>query len=390
MPDDLKPYCGVPLLLMKALYGYTFSGKFLYEEQEEFLISFGMQSTPMPALWRMHLPGGGVLMVLQYSDDFLIASTDPIIKNKFKTALSTRFEIEWKPHADWFLQARIRQDADGNISLDQHRYAKSVVGRYLPTASPTPSPTDLRKFASPLPTNMVWTKANSSKTKTDVVDLETEYGFRFIEAVGSLNFLSNTAYEELFAIRKACKHMHLPGRLHFQALLHLMHHLRCYSPQALTYYRDVTKSPLATMLQEAGHAAVDPSFVWFCDSSFADCDDSRSTGCHVGLLQGGLINFSSFVPNLIAASSCESETNTMTVAVMASRQSVMIYCDLLYGDQERPFTVHMFTNSSSGIAATRNQRVTSMSCHIARRWYCVRQARQAGHIQLLHIDGDKY
>jgi hypothetical protein len=31
-----------------------------------------------------------------------------------------------------------------------------------------------------------------------------------------------------------------------------------------------------------------------------------------------------------------------------------------------------------------------MSRHIARRWYYVRQARQAGHIQLLHIDGDKY
>ena len=120
------------------------------------------------------------------------------------------------------------------------------------------------------------------------------------------------------------------------------------------------------------------------------------TGCHVVLLQGGLINFSSFVPNPIAASSCESETTTMTVAVMASRQSVMIYCDLLYGNQERLFTVPMFTNSSSGIAATHNQRVTSMSrhiarhCHIARHWYYVRQACQAGHIQLLHIDGDKY
>jgi hypothetical protein len=97
----------VPLLLMKALYSYTFSGKFLCEEQEEFLISFGMQLTPMPALWRMHLPGISVLLVLQYSNDFLIASTDAIIKNKFKTALSTRLEIEWKPHADWFLQARI-------------------------------------------------------------------------------------------------------------------------------------------------------------------------------------------------------------------------------------------------------------------------------------------
>jgi len=81
----------------------------------------------------------------------------------------------------------------------------------------------------------------------------------------------------------------------------------------------------------------------------------------------------------------------MTVAAMASRQTAMIYCDLLYGDQDRPFTVPMFTNSSSGMAATRNQRTTtSMSRHIARRWYYIWQARQAGHIQLLHIDGNKY
>jgi len=40
---------------------------------------------------------------------------------------------------------------------------------------------------------------------------------------------------------------------------------------------------------------------------------------------------------------------------MASRQSIVIYCDLLYGNQERPFTLPMFTDSSSCIAATRNQ-----------------------------------
>jgi hypothetical protein len=90
-----------------------------------------------------------------------------------------------------------------------------------------------------------------------------------------------------------------------------------------------------------------------------------ATGCHVGLLQGGLIYFSS-VPNPIAVSSCDSETNTMTVAAMASRQTAMSYCDLVYGDQDRPFTVPMFTDSSSGMAATRNQRTTSMSRHIAR------------------------
>ena len=62
--------------------------------------------SPMPAIWRMSIPGGGILLVLQYSDDFLISSTDVIFKNKFQKALSNRFEIEWKPHADWFLQAQ--------------------------------------------------------------------------------------------------------------------------------------------------------------------------------------------------------------------------------------------------------------------------------------------
>jgi len=263
MPDDLKAYCGVPLLLLKALYGYTFSGKCLYEEQEEFLIDFGMQPSPLPANSRMSIPWGCILLILQYSDNFLISSTDAFFKNNFQKALSNRFEIKWKPRADLFLQARIRQDFNGNISLDQHRYAKSVVGRYVPTASTMPSPTDLRKFASPLPTNMVWTKTNSSKALSNVVSLEAEYGFRFIEAVGSLNFLSNTAYEELFAIRKACKYMHLPGRIHFQALLHLLYHLRCHSPQALTYYRNVSKLSIAKMLQEAGHTTVDPCFFGF-------------------------------------------------------------------------------------------------------------------------------
>ena len=29
--------------------------------------------------------------------------------------------IKWKPHADWFLQARIQQGANGSISLAQHQ-----------------------------------------------------------------------------------------------------------------------------------------------------------------------------------------------------------------------------------------------------------------------------
>jgi len=39
LPNDIQDYCGVPLLQMQALYGYTFNGKLLYEECFETIIA---------------------------------------------------------------------------------------------------------------------------------------------------------------------------------------------------------------------------------------------------------------------------------------------------------------------------------------------------------------
>ena len=67
-------------------------------------------------------------------------------------------------------------------------------------------------------------KDMSSENDEEVRELEREYSFRFIEAVGCFNWLSYTCYEEIFAIRKLCKYTRLPGREHFKAALHLLHH----------------------------------------------------------------------------------------------------------------------------------------------------------------------
>ena len=120
MPADLKDYCGVPLLLLKALYGYTSAASFFTKNKKSSSLTLGCGHLQCRPFGACPSQGGGILLVLQYSDDFLISSTDTIFKSKFQKALSNRFEIEWN--------ARIRQDSDGNISLDQQRYAKSVVG----------------------------------------------------------------------------------------------------------------------------------------------------------------------------------------------------------------------------------------------------------------------
>jgi hypothetical protein len=147
------------------------------------------------------------------------------------------------------------------------------------------------------------------------------------------------------------------------------------------------------MLQEAGHNSVDPCFIWFCDSSFGDCDAAHSTGCPVGLVQGGLINFSSFVPNPIAVSLCEFKGNAMTVAamVLANRHD---FNAILFTVIKT--VLSLFPCSPTVclvwllLATNSKQRNTSMSCHISRQWYHIQQACQAGHIYLVNIDCNKY
>jgi hypothetical protein len=391
LPEDLAEYCGTPCRLLKGLYGYFLSGKLFWQEQADFFIAFGLKAcTSAPALWRKVNADGETLLVLQYSDDLLHASTSRKENALFQDALSKRFDCETKPVADWYLQARINQDANFNISLDQERYSKAISQRYLTSSPLIPSEGDLKKFQGPLPYGFKFLKEDNSKTELEVIDLERDYGFKFRQVIGSLNFLANTAFEELFAIHKSCKHMHLPGAKHFKAVLHLLHHLRCHPPKALMFYSDVTKSPLAYMLKKAGLGKIDPSLVVFSDSSWGDCDELYSTGCFAILYQGGLIDGNSFVPSIVAMSSAEAESNTMCVAAMATASARMICMELRTGNPDTPYTVPMLVDSTAAECINKNDKDTNRTRHIERRMLYTRSERQRGHLSLHHVNGDEY
>jgi hypothetical protein len=390
LPEEFAKYCGVPLELLKALYGYTYSGKRLYEEQEDFLLEQKFIQSPLHGLWYKRLPSDGIMLVLLFADDQMSASTCAKALHDYRTALCTRFEVEWHPVAHWYLQALIQRDAFGNITLDQSRYSKSIIQRYLPNATLNATDADCKKYRNPLPRNFKWTKKDNAKSVEEVQQLESDYGYRFIEVVGSLNFLANTAIRQLFAIRKTCRHMHMAGHNHFIALHHLLHHLRCYPAKPLIFYRDVYTSPLAGLLRDAGHGEVDPTFVYFTDSSFGDCDDARSTGCFLGFFQGGLIDFSSSVPLPVTHSSAEAETNYASITCMASVTTRRAYMAIVFGDEERPFSVPIFTDSQATIDISRNDRGTSRTRHMARRALYVRYCRQTGAIVIYHVKGKQY
>lgn len=267
----------------------------------------------------------------------------------------------------------------------------SIVERYIPNSVVSTIPLEEKNYyLSPLPTDFKWTPEDESATADELQTLEAEFGFRLIEVAGSLNYLAHTAMEELFAIRKLCRFTRSPGRLHFEATLHLLNHIRCHPPQALKWYHDAHASPLAQFLVDSGHPKVDPTFVYYVDSSWQDCWDGRSTGALFGLLQGGIIDGSSFVPSPIALSSAEAETNAMTVCNMSATRSRMIYMELLTGNPDATFTVPILTDSQAAIAITRNEKGTAKTRHILRRDLYCRQAAAAGYVIYHHVNGDEY
>jgi uncharacterized membrane protein len=91
----------------------------------------------------------------------------------------------------------------------------------------------MKKNHIPTPSTSKWIADDCSASAKDVERLEEKFGFKMRAMIGLLNYLANTSHEELYAIRKACKYMHIPGGKHFKAVQHLLHHIQCYPPKAI-------------------------------------------------------------------------------------------------------------------------------------------------------------
>jgi hypothetical protein len=164
----------------------------LYEDQAEFLTQQGLVQSPILGIWYRHLENRGLLLVLLFADDFLTACTDPVAHNEFRTALQSRFQVQTQPRANWYLQAHIQQDAQGNITINQTRYSMAIWQRYIPNADTEPTAADLRRYRQPVPADYKWKKDDNAATMEESQLMVKEFGFSFIEVVGSLNYLANS------------------------------------------------------------------------------------------------------------------------------------------------------------------------------------------------------
>ena len=90
--------------------------------------------------------------------------------------MGKRFHVNFLGFAHWFMPIRISQLKDHFISVDQARYATSIVVKYLDTATVKV----INKFYKiTLPADMIFTKDDVSTSYEQVEKLTREYNIHY-------------------------------------------------------------------------------------------------------------------------------------------------------------------------------------------------------------------
>ena len=161
------------------------------------------------------------------------------------------------------LSIRISQLKDYSISVDQARYATSIVAKYLDTATVKA----IKKiYKTTLPADMKFTKEDLSTSDVQVESLTIEYNIHYRACIGSLIYLFSTRVDLSFAVHKLGKVSANPGKVHFEGLVHLLRYIRDNKTLGLKYYADLNDEPVTDLLRQA-NIKTNNNLMEFSDSS---------------------------------------------------------------------------------------------------------------------------
>ena len=133
--------------------------------------------------------------------------------------LGKRLHVNFLGYAHWFMSIRIYQMKDHSISVDQARYATSIVAKYLDTDTVK---TSTKFYNTTFLTDMVFTKACLSTSNDKFEKLTREFNIHYRYCIVLLIYLLSTIVDLSFAVHKLAKFSLNPGKVHIELLVHLL------------------------------------------------------------------------------------------------------------------------------------------------------------------------
>ena len=166
---EFSKYVGRPLLLERALYGLATSGKYWYEELNEYLIYIGFKKSTVDPCYYSRTTNLGIVRMINYVDDTLYFGTTDEAEEEFVNDLKKRFKFNLMGKASWYLGMKIDYNTQG-ATIDQQLYANSIANKLIKKGinilpRDTPLPTDIILSKKDCPPNINVQQETDNKYK---------------------------------------------------------------------------------------------------------------------------------------------------------------------------------------------------------------------------------
>ena len=345
--------------LRKSLYGLRQASRAWYDKIHHALVDMGFQVLSADTCVYQLRKDSLYVLVALYVDDLLLLANSLDGLSALKKDLSTRFSMTDLGEAHYILGIQIDRDrAARTLSISQREYVHKVLQRFgmldsKPAATPLPTSVQLTKADSPLP-NMV---------------PDAAFIRQYQSAVGALMYaMLGTRPDLAFAVASLSQFSSNPGQPHWDAIKHVLRHLRGTTDYRLTY---------------GSGAGANLLFEGYCDSDWGSSkDDRRSVTGYTFMMGGGAVSWQSKKQPTVALSSVEAE---YMAACQAAREALW-WQKLLHelGVARHPTTV-IHSDSQGSIALSKNPEHHARSKHIDIRHHFIREQVAANHISLQYM-----
>ena len=123
--------------------------------------------------------------------------TSEAIGKWFVDTLGKRFHVNFLGYAYWFMSIIISQMKDHSISVDQARYATSIVVKYLDTSTVKAS---TNFYKTTFPSDMIFTKDDISTSDEQAEKLTREFNIHYRVSIGLFIYLLSTRVDLSFIV----------------------------------------------------------------------------------------------------------------------------------------------------------------------------------------------
>ncbi|CAL8077757.1 unnamed protein product [Prunus armeniaca] len=338
--------------LQKSLYGLKQAPRAWNAKFTGYLPTLGFTVSPSDPSLFIKKTSSDILILLLYVDDIILTGSNPDIVNSVICDLGEVFELKDMSQLKYFLGLEIHYQANGNMFVNQAKYAKDLIKKAaMDTCKPCSTPS----------------KPHQQALTTDGLALSDPTLYHSI--VGALQYLTFTRPDIAFAVNTVCQFMHNPTDVHFGFLKRIIRYLQG------TLQHGIAFSP-GTMLLSG-----------YCDADWAgDPNTRRSTTGYAVFLGHNTISWASKKQASVSRSSTEAEYRALAHCAVEISWIRQLLCDLHMVIPEAPV---LHSDNLSALALNANPVLHSRIKHMDIDFHFIREKVQNKDLIVQYVSTDE-